>query len=854
MSSEFTQFSALRKHFSRMRGPNGLQRGNFAHSISQLMAKKTSFHWLAGFSCILLLFQLLGTHATANGIGDENDKKNGNIKGKVRTSDDKPAASVTVYVQGIKKATLTEEDGSFSINNVKPGTYTLDVSLVGYETTSVPVTVEESKTATVSIMLKVSELQLQEATVTAGKNSYNSRKLSPTLRLNEPLIDVAQNIQVIDSKVMTDQQITSMSDGLIRNVSGLMRLEHWADMYTNINARGSRLSPFRNGMNTMTSYWSPLTEDMSFVDHVEFVKGPAGFMMSVGDPAGIYNVVTKKPTGITKGEVNLTTGSYDFYRASVDFDGKLDKEGKVLYRLNLMDQTKNSFRPYEYNDRYSIAPVISYKLDESTTLTAEYIRQHVKTSNVGSYYVFSTKGYATTPRDFTILDPGIDPTYITEQIATVSLDHKINDSWKLFAQASYYDYSGTGSSMWPSYNYPNAAYPNVTAVSADSIIRSISIWDAASTAKFGQVYLNGDVQTGAVRHRILAGFDANDKSYMADWNQAHDLDRPDAQFNYNNPSYGAPSNGYPVWDRSKSLAQRAGKYGTFDQSLVGVYLQDELGFFDNRLRLTLAGRYTHVTQNSYGTPQKANKVTPRFGLSYSIDQNTSVYAVYDQAFVPQSGLRRDGKEIKALTGNNMELGFKRDWMGGKWSTTLAAYRIIRNNGTTADPSDPNGIYVLQMQTRAQGIEFDLRGEIVPGLTLTANYALTDNQITKTDSNSDIKMLKGQKVAGYAKHNANAWLNYKIQDGVLKGFGISGGFTFLGDRSTWTWTGATGQLALPDYTKFDGGLFWEHDKIRISMNVYNLADKYLFSGGAYGTYYYTQAEAGRNWRLGINYRF
>ena len=39
---------------------------------------------------------------------------------------------------------------------------------------------------------------------------------------------------------------------------------------------------------------------MSFVDHIEFVKGPAGFMLANGDPSGLYNLVTKKPTGQTK--------------------------------------------------------------------------------------------------------------------------------------------------------------------------------------------------------------------------------------------------------------------------------------------------------------------------------------------------------------------------------------------------------------------------------------------------------------------------------------------------------------------------------------------------------------------------
>ncbi|RXK86009.1 TonB-dependent receptor [Filimonas effusa] len=797
--------------------------------------------WLTACAFFLLLLQLT-TFSTFAYTGDENGDKNGQIKGKIKTTDENPASAVSVLIKGTRKYAISAADGSFSFDNVKPGNYQLEVSLVGYDNTVVPVTVTAEATATVDITLTVSDLQLQEIIVKSGKSAYNTKQLSSTLRLNEPLLETPQNIQIISNKVMADQQIISMSDGLVRNVSGLMRLEHWGDMYTNITARGSRLSAFRNGMNAITSYWSPLTEDMSFVDHVEFVKGPAGFMMSVGDPAGIYNVVTKKPTGVTKGEASISMGSYDFYRAALDFDGKLDKQGKLMYRLNLMGQEKKSFRAYEYNNRYSIAPVISYKLDENTTLTAEYIHQHVKTSNVGSYYVFSTKGYAVMPREFTTLDPGIEPTYINEKIGTVSLSHKFNDNWKLFAQASYYDYSGTGSSMWPA------------AVGADSMIRSVSIWDAKSTAKYGQMYLNGDVQTGLVHHRILAGIDANDKGYMADWNQAHNLDRPDAKFSFDNPSYGAPSNGYPVWDRTTPLVQRAGKYGTVDQSLVGLYVQDELGFLNNQLRLTLAARYTHVTQTEYGATAKKNKFTPRIGLSYSVTPGTSVYALYDQAFVPQSGVRKDGKDVQPLTGNNMEVGIKRDWAEGKWSTNLSVYRILRNNNNTTDPSDITGVYIVQLgQTRAQGLELDIRGEIASGLTLTANYAFTDNQITKTDTSAASKATIGNKVPGFAKHTANAWLNYKLQEGALKGLGFSAGFTFMADRSTWVWSSNRND-ALPDYTKFDGGIFWEHDKFRVNLNVFNLADKYLYTGSSYGSYVYWQAEAGRNWRMSINYRF
>src|SRR5690606_34791973 len=129
------------------------------------------------------------------------------------------------------------------------------------------------------------------------------------------------------------------------------------------------LQAFRNGFNVEASDWGPLTEDMSFVDHIEFVKGPAGFMLANGEPSGSYNVVTKKPTGQTKGEATLTIGEYDLYRAALDLDGKISNSGKLLYRFNASAQTKGSHRANEFNNRYVLAPVTAHQSADNPQVT-----------------------------------------------------------------------------------------------------------------------------------------------------------------------------------------------------------------------------------------------------------------------------------------------------------------------------------------------------------------------------------------------------------------------------------------------------------------------------------------------------
>jgi len=776
--------------------------------------------------------------------------QNGSVTGTITLADGEPAGKVTLLLKGTSYETKATEAGFYLIDEVAPGDYLLLASSGDLETAEVIIHVDAGMVTTVPalVLAAKNENSLDKFVVAAKQNRYNENGISNSLRLNEPLIEIPQNIQVVTRAAMDDQQVISMSDGVIRNVSGAVRSEHWGDLYANISARGSQIQAFRNGFNVVNSYWGPLTEDIAFVDHIEFVKGPAGFMLANGDPSGLYNIVTKKPTGKEKGEVSFTLGSFDLYRASVDLDGKLSKSGKLLYRLNVAAQNKKSFRANEFNDRYVIAPVISYQLDQKTKLTMEYNFQMAKMSDVGSFYVFDADGYATLPREFTALPAGMPTTTMKDHSFYLNLDHRINDKWKLTAQVSRFNYYQLGTSMWPSSVNPDG-----------TMIRAIGSWDAKSVMTMAQAFVNGEFNTGSVRHRILAGLDMANKSYLADWGQSHELDSVGAEFNTNDPDYGMPVNGAPDFDHSySSLEQRARASGGFiNQQYTAGYIQDELGFFDNRLRVTVAARYTDVSQLYGGPADKAQKITPRAGLSYSLNRNTAFYALYDQAFVPQTGQLASGGKVQPVTGNNMEVGAKKDWFEERWTSTLSVYRILKNNELTADPNSPptSGLSVELGQKTAQGIEFDLRGTILKGFNVIANYAFTESKVTRVTEGVTVARV-GDIVPGYATHTINGWLSYKIQSGILRGIGISAGCTFLGDRKTYWEMSSDPSQVLPDYFKLDAGIFWENKDLRLAANMFNVLDTYLYSGSYYSylNAYYWQSEPGRNMRLSIAYKF
>lgn len=683
--------------------------------------------------------------------------------------------------------------------------------------------------------------ELQQVVVEAGTR-YKIDLPSPSLRVNTPVIGLPQNIQIVSAQVLRDQQSFDMLESVTRNVSGAVRIASW-DTYANITMRGATATAFRNGMNVKMP-WGPILEDLSMVDRIEFVKGPAGFMLANGEPGGIYNVVTKKPTGITKGEATFTLGSFDLYRTTLDLDGKLSSNGKLLYRFNIMGQLKNSHRDFDFNNRYSIVPVLTYLFNDKTSLTAEYTYQFMKMAMIGSAYVFSPKKYGELPRSFSLLESNLDPTNIKDHSLYITLNHQLEPGWKLTTQLAYLNFSQTGASIWP-------AYP-VGLTQEGDLTRSIANWDAFNEARLGQAFVNGEFSTGSIGHKLLGGLDVAYKNYYADFYQTFNLSGYDiygtpVPFNIYAPVHGfVPASDIPKFDRSLPLRQRGG--GTLGESSSSIYLQDEIHVIKNKLRLTVAGRYTKLKQHSYGTYSDDKMFTPRAGISFSANKQLSFYALYDKAFVAQQGMDSANKPFVPVTGNNIEAGIKKDWHNGKWSSSLSFYQVTRNNLVSVVPG-PGYKTIQTGQAKTKGVELDIRGELAKGINIIYNYAYARPRVTKDED----KSLEGTVPPGIylPQHISNLWLSYRTPSGKLKGLGASLGYQYMAKR----------EENLPDYFRLDGNISWQFDQYSISLNACNLLDDYLYTGTHFehnndvsSTEYNYQVEAGFNLRLSFAYKF
>lgn len=779
------------------------------------------------FAQIIFFVMLTGVISTDLRAQNLTQRRPGAVRGVVKTSDDFPAELVTAGLKGRNKGATTNSKGEFEIRRVDPGNYTLTVSFVGLETKEIAIEVSEGETVDVGeIMLNESSRRLEEITI-SDRREYLETEPSSSLRIQTPLIETPQSIIVVTSDVIRDQQLFTTTD-VIRNVSGVTSIFPYVNIYTDLNIRGTRAgaNALRNGMQLS----SGLQEDMSYVDKVEFVKGPAGFMLAQGEPGGMYNVVTRKPLGRNHASASLVTGSYGLFRSSLDVGNTIGE--KVAYRVNAMGQKSGSHLDFGQNNRVSVAPVVRYQLSDKTSLTVEY-NLDIVTVNGTFAQVPTMNGKPVVPKSFMIDDPGIDPARIRNDYGLVNLHHQFNDEWSLTAQIGAAHFAETNRLLFTTQGID----------ANNKLLRNYRYLQRDYKNGNAQVYLNGNVRTGSIGHTLLIGFDGGVREAKSKFAQVNDI----LPIDIYTPVYGVASVADTLIDES------AVSFGpTTKTSWQAFTVLDHIKISE-WLHVAIGGRYTWFLS---GTEQRVdNKVTPRAGILIEPMKNTSVYALYDQSFLPQTALSFTGQRFEPLTGSNIEFGIKREFFDKRLFAQVAVYNITKNNVLTSDPDHP-GFSIQRGQVKSKGVELDVIGAVSNGFTLVGNYAYTDAKITR-DTDPNIVGTREQAPV----HTMNAWAKYSISKGVLSGLGAGIGGSYYKDRYIFTRkkVPTDPQQKLDDFASLNAALFYQAGKLNVALNVDNLTDEFNFIGtfngaiGEQGEFQYISMP-GRNFRLSVSVNF
>lgn len=745
-------------------------------------------------------------------IAQKPEEGRGHIRGTVTSSDNRPAVAVTVQLKGLKKITITDDRGGFVFKDLQPGSYEIELSYVGYSGTSKTVKVEAGQTTDVSFQLTESAAQLTEVVVNSNRKAYISEKPSASLRLNAELIEVPQNITVATKQTLNDMglitkgEIYRISSGITKSYGGSL------DMTVQIRGTDATYGTYRNGIGG--PIWWNAQEDAAMIERIEFVKGPAGFMLANAEPGGLINTVTKQPTHQRIAEIGFGVGSWNTMRTIIDLGGEFKKEGKLTYRLNAGVQKNNEYYQFGAFNRFFVAPALKYDFSENTSLTIEhnYVKAQAQENTHASISINGDLNAL--PRDFAINDPNHEKWWGVDVYNRVFLTHKLNGNWTFNAQAAYMTTGWAGTSL------------SLEGVSPtrDTLYRANSTNDWWGKLSNVQLFLDGKFYTGKkAEHKILVGIDYGDGSegstYGGTWGEnKYPL-----------------SIAEPVYYLPKDTLQFTGEKYTWVTSSKwqALYVQDHLKLFD-KIIVTLAGRFTRLTTGQdFVDPSDPeyevtdNKFTPRLGLTYLFTPQISAYLLHDESFLSQRGAIFGGGRLPPLTGSNNEFGIKALFFKKQLSITASVFDITKNNVGTADALHP-GFYLKTGQIKSRGVDLDIAGRLHANLYVNASYSYVDPKITKDED----KTLIGLQNNGTVKNLANLWLKYQFSHGPLKGFGIGAGMQYT-DKRSGVWPGyssSEGNKYVPAYTLFDAALSYATGRFNIGINAYNLLDrKYQESG-------------------------
>ena len=758
--------------------------------------------------------------------------QDGTLKGKLQTSDGKPAEGVNVQLKEIKKGTITAADGSYSLTKLPAGKYTLVISFVGLQTIQRPIEVRDAQTVESDFILVENEGELTEIVITSSR-SLNEKPVSIGKLPIKPF-DLPQSITVVGRDVLERQQVLHLSDAL-QNVNGVYLMGATGGFQEEIAARGFSFgssNTFKNGVR----FNNAVMPEFSSVEKVEFLKGGSAILYGNVTAGGVMNIVTKKPKFDRGGEISFRTGSYDFYKPSIDIYGSLNANQSAAFRLNTTYEKAGSFRDFVKSERLYINPSLLFKIGAKTELLVEsdYLSDK-RTPDYGTGAI--NYEVADVPRNYFL---GVTWGYnnVKQATATATVTHHLNQNWQLKTTLGYQNYN---SDLFA------AARPNSNSFFVQpngTWIRGLQKTKSEENYYLAQVDLSGKFHTGKVGHIVLVGADADKYKTQGTTFETN---------TYNNALSNSSIKGKNIYDTINIFDPYGSQYSkrndipylasnlrtTTPINRAGVYVQD-LVSITSQLKFLAGVRYSYQENGRASVDTLAKGKTgfvksyttgafsPRLGLVYQPLKTISLFASYTNNFSPNTGVDTSNSPLKPSIIDQYELGVKSDLFKGLLSVNVTGYRIVNSDFALAVLNPPASVPTareLVGEVTSKGVEVDITTKSIHGLFFIGGYSYNDTRYTKSNKhNSSVK--EGDRLRYNPSHTANASVHYVFPaTTLLHGFSVGAGAFYVGDRVAGRNNTATNPtyklMPVPDYTLLDLSAGYSAGKYSVRFKLSNV---------------------------------
>jgi len=632
---------------------------------------------------------------------------------------------------------------------------------------------------------------------------YRARRSATVTKTDTPLRDVPQSVQVVPEALVKDQGMKSMAE-VIRYVPG-------ASMNP---GEGGRDQPVLRGISTTSDFFvDGLRDDALYfrdpynAERIEILKGPSGMTFGRGGGGGVVNRVTKRPLEGPLAQAELSLGSWDDKRGSVDYSDRLGAQAG--FRVNAVAEDAKGFRDGFKLRRSGLNPVLEFGLGSDTLalIGVEHFEDR-RTTDRGIPALSGRPLEGATATFFG--DPTQSPSVAVVDALTAKVETGLapNVLLRNALRVTRYD------------TLRQNVQPNSVVDPATRLLK-ISAYSQANlrTNLFNQTELEVRAQLGGMDHLLLAGLELG--------HQDSDNTRLTGYFGASTTA--TVNVASPAASVTRWAAAASDTNNQVIANLAALYLQDQitlspqwkavLGLRYDRFSVSLDDR--NATNVDLARTDKA--FSPRAGLIYQPSATASYYASTSYAFLPSSetlSLSASNADLKPEKATNWELGGKWDLSDG-FSLTAALFRLDRADVKSKDPNDPTKLVLSGLQ-RTEGVEIGFQGQVTGRWQVYGGFAHLDASVVKATGGSATAapVPAGTQVPLVPRNAATWWNKVELSGGWAMGLGLV--------HQSGTYASTTNTVTLPAFTRADAAVYYAFGKQnRLSLNVENLFDRRYF---------------------------
>lgn len=268
-----------------------------------------------------------------------------------------------------------------------------------------------------------------------------------------------------------------------------------------------------------------------------------------------------------------------------------------------------------------------------------------------------------------------------------------------------------------------------------------------------------------------------------------------------------------------------------ENRFTGVALADTLGFFEDRLLLTLGARWQRVQVDDWSngikgtTAYDEEKLSPSAGILFKATDELSLYANYMEGMsqgkiAPSTSLNED-QIFPPFISRQVEVGAKYDL--GAFALTASAFRIRQPAyETNADTR----VFGANGKRENKGVELSVFGEPLKGFRLLGGVMYIDSELTGTAGGT----FDGNRAPATPEYNVNLGAEWDVP--AVSGLTL----TARGIHSSSQYLDQANSKQIDGWERYDAGARYafrvDGKDVTLRATVENLLDeRYWASAGA-----------------------